>query len=119
VNLIRSISRQLAGAVCIALVSGTAWALPVTLAWDPNPLTEGVTAYRIYTCQKASTTSCTLVAETALTQITVETVSVGQCYRGTAVNKLGLESDKSLEVCVDMTKPSVVLGFHMTVYVIK
>ena len=100
-----------------AFGAGNAEAAQVTLAWDPNPPAENVVAYRVWECPKGATQGCTKLAETPTTQQILEVAYGTHCWRATAMNAAGLESDYSMEVCVDFNKPSPVNTFRMIVYV--
>lgn len=107
-------------ALILVLVLGSAPAVlagPVTLAWDPNPPIEQVVAYRVYECAKGAVANCTKLAETSQTQQQIEVVFGSHCWRATAVNVVGLESDLSNEVCFDYNKPSAANAFRVIVYV--
>lgn len=112
--------RRIVFAIALAVLCvfgvASASALPVTLAWDPNPPAENVVAYRVYTSPTAAG-PFTQVKEVTATQATLEVALAPICFAVTAVNGLGLQSDYSNRLCVDMAKPGSVNAFRIEFYV--
>ena len=106
-------------AVLLIFLPALAHALPINLAWDPNPPGELVTAYRLGDCTQGTTT-CTTIGETSALTYTIDVATgVSKCFRVMAINNLGVTSDWSTEVCVQPTKPSAVNKWRVILYVPK
>lgn len=105
--------------LCLAFLAAAvvAHAAPITVAWDANPPTENVVAYRIGDCQQGTQT-CATVGETAGLQYGLDVpLSASKCYRVRAINNLGVIGDWSEEVCMQPTKPSLVNRWRVILYV--
>ena len=104
-------------ALLVSLVlAAPAQGAQVTLAWDPNPPAENVVAYRVWSCPAGLVSGCTQLAETARTEATLDLAFGSHFLRATAVNALGLSSEHSIEVGVQLTRPSKVNSFRAVVY---
>ena len=98
--------RNLIGMAAILLAtafSSVAATNSVTLAWDPNPPTDAVVKYNVYTSTVGSTDGLAVQSTTG-TNIVVTNLFMGKTYNfyATAVNNAHLESE-----------PSDVIQFYM------
>lgn len=91
----------------LALFSAPAFAVPVTVAWDPNPVSDGVVSYRVL----YGTQSGVYTVDQPVGNVTTWTVDLapGTYYFAVrAVNADGLTSPPSVEVpwTVEATSPT-------------
>lgn len=85
------------------LIPVTTWAVPVTFQWDPNPVSDNVTEYRVYSMDAQN--QPTLLGTTASTQMPADISEGPGTFVVTAYN--GFESQPSDPVSVNVPhKPS-------------